>query len=229
MRTILSLTATLIAAAAIGATAYAADIETPTKPKAAPYLEFAEQPKWGGWYAGLGVGSDWLRSDDSVFTDRSRARPFGQLYGGYDWQFVTLGQAFVVGAIGDVSYSGARARVSRDLAAAGVTGEARQQWTGDAGMRLGWAPIAPVLFYVNGGASLNWSDENFDNPIAGSSFHASKHPGFGWFTGLGAEGYIQQNITLRAEYRVGQTDFSDAAPWRTLNNQRAMLGIAWHR
>jgi outer membrane immunogenic protein len=209
---------------ALTSAAHAADVIMPTVVRPQPYFGPPKSfPRWEGWYAGVALGADWLRLDNDVFGN-GRTGFSGTVFAGYDWQFRALGQTFVAGPLVDFNYSTAKARVSPSLSTAGFSGDVRQTWSGDIGLRAGWSPTSQTLVYVSGGGAFGWADATLRDPF-GSLTTISSSPGVGWFAGVGAETYVSRNITVRAEYRFGESDLGGSR----LRDQRGMIGIAWRR
>lgn len=203
----------------------AAEVMMPTTVRPVPYFGTPQSfPRWSGWYVGGTVGTDTFKLDNDVF-GRGRWGVSGQVFAGYDWQFRAIGQTFVVGGLGDFAfYSSAKASVSPNFALAGWDGYVKQTWSGDVGVRAGWAVMPKLLVYVSAGASFGWTEATLRNEWL-NTVTTSDSSGLGWFGGIGAEAEVMRHMSVRGEYRFGQIDLSGS----TLTTQRAMIGVAYRR
>ncbi|MDE3818334.1 outer membrane protein [Sinorhizobium meliloti] len=186
-----TLTTTLMASAmALVAfqAAHAADVvdEVPAAP-AAEYTEPAVR-NWSGAYVGGTI--DWHHGEADATRNNKSVGFGGGLYGGYN---VQDGQ-MVYGGEADVNYTGNDSRSSGRRVKQGVNGSVR----GRVGVDLN-----PVLVYGTAGVALG--NAKLSTP-AGSDDKTL----VGWTAGVGAETFVTDNITARAEYRYtdyGSKDF----------------------
>jgi outer membrane immunogenic protein len=169
--------------------AHAADAidEVPQAP-ASEYVEPVASGNWAGAYAG-GTAS-WQRGDFQRQGDAKANGMGGGLYGGYNMQNGQL----VYGGEADLNYSGVDSKHNGLTAKQGLNGSIR----GRVGVDLN-----PVLVYGTAGVALG--NAKLSTP-AGSDDKTL----VGWTAGVGAETFVTDNITARAEYRYtdyGSKDF----------------------
>jgi outer membrane immunogenic protein len=190
------LMSTVIIFGAVGA-ASAADLPTMKGPPA--YMPPAPPPifTWTGVYVGGQVGYQWGTSDISDPYDYTSLSPSGVTGGahiGYNYQF---GQ-FVAGLEGDVngaSYHGSNTGYS------GIGYSTREDIDGSIRGRVGMA-WDRALIYATGGVAF----ANFQNTYNGFGSYDSTNTGrVGWTVGGGIEYAIDNNWSIRAEYRY--TDY----------------------
>jgi outer membrane immunogenic protein len=201
------LATSLVAIAAFGGTAFAADLPSRSEPPV--YVPPPPPPifSWTGVYIGGQIGYEWGQSSTSAST---AAGTFGQP--GYSANGVTGGahvgynyqiNHFVVGLEGDVdgsSYQGSGTNNFGTISHStniGVDGSVRG--------RVGFA-WDRALFYATGGvafAGLNNTSVNIANG-ASDSFNNTQ---VGWTVGGGVEYAVTNNWSIRAEYRY--TDYGN--------------------
>jgi outer membrane immunogenic protein len=181
-----TLTTTLMASAmALVAfqAAHAADAidEVPAAP-AAEYTEPAVK-NWSGAY--VGGTANWHHGEADATGGNTSAGFGGGLYGGYN---VQDGQ-MVYGGEADINYAGNDSHRGDRRVKQGVNGSLR----GRVGVDLN-----PVLVYGTAGLAVGQSKLS-------TSAGSDKDTMVGWTAGAGAETFVTDNITARAEYRY--TDY----------------------
>ncbi|MBD9371731.1 porin family protein [Rhizobium sp. ARZ01] len=185
MRTlIITLMASAMSIAAFQA-AHAADAveEIPQ----APAADFSE-PVAGNWAGGYAGGTVTWQHGNFQKQSGNGANGFGGgVYGGYNMQSGQL----VYGGEADVNYSGIDSK--------NATREAEQGINGSLRARVG-VDLNPVLLYGTGGVAVARSKMEDDTS-------SDKRTMYGWTAGVGAEGFVTDNVTARVEYRY--TDYAD--------------------
>jgi outer membrane immunogenic protein len=185
---------------AAGGTAFAADLPNT---KAPPVYAPPPPPAftWSGLYIGGQVGYQWGNTSPTLFTaggpvglpSSSESGIVGGGHVGYNFQF----SQFVFGVEGDVdgaSYNGGNASglvgyTSREPVEASIRGRVGYAWD-------------RVLFYGTGGVAFGDFHDTFTGP---GGFDSMWRERTGWTAGGGVEYAIDNNWSLRAEYRY--TDF----------------------
>lgn len=171
--------------------------------------------KWSGFYVGLQAGYAWSQID-------AESGPFGgpvnQTYGysstgffggghfGYNWQY----GHYLFGIEGDLDVGNATAEGTGTL---GNGHETRIDWQSTVRGRLGWIS-GPWMVYTAGGIAFSQTSVAQSLPLALSPFASSGERFVGWTVGLGVERAINQDTSLRVEYRYtdfGSSDFANAA------------------
>lgn len=187
------------AAICVANLAYAADLpvyEAPAAPVVAPY-------DWTGFYLGLQGGYGWAQSDTTV---TGPGGPFGLspdgngfvggAHAGYLFQF----DSFVLGAEGDIEYSGIDGSDSSVV----IFGDGDINWMASLRLRAGYA-WDRVLLYATGG--LAYADiDGGGGPIAGLR-QGYSDDAWGWTLGAGADYAFTDKWSARLEYRY--TAFDD--------------------
>lgn len=197
----------LVATALASTVAVAADLPMRRSPPTSPPTA-APSTEWSGAYAGASLGAGWIRAPQGVwktspfgaisafYADEGTARPQARLFAGYNWR---LAQVFYAGLEAGGTIGSGDAQL---LAGRGLTGHAREAWSGDARIRLGVSPHENVMFYGFGGARLT----SFRQSASGAGgFASSANVNPGWTVGGGAEAQITQHVRLRAEYASGES------------------------
>lgn len=152
---------------------------------AAPAAEYSQPAaNWGGAYVG-GTGSWQYGEFDKQGGNGANGLGVGA-YGGYNMQSGQL----VYGGEADLNYSGIDSRRGELQAEQGVNGSLRA--------RVG-VDLNPVLVYGTGGVAA--SRAKLENNTSSDT-----RTMYGWTAGVGAEGFVTDNITARVEYRY--TDYS---------------------
>ncbi|MET3792648.1 outer membrane protein [Aquamicrobium terrae] len=177
-----------IIAFAASAPAFAADVVMEEPPAPAPIAELPVA-SWTGPYAGVNLGygfSGRVREPgNSISTDGF----LGGAFVGYNYQ---MDNNFVLGAEGDIGYSGVKGSNAGVEAKAGVEGSLRA--------RLGYAISPDILLYgTAGGAaqSLKVTDQTTGD--------RDRNTMLGWTAGAGTDIKFTDNVFGRVEYRY--TDY----------------------
>lgn len=182
---------------AFAGTAYGADLPS----RAAPPV-YVPPPipvfTWTGFYIGGQVGYDFGKDYNSAAGfGTSSAGVIGGAHIGYNYQFPASN--FVVGLEGDVEGTSAKAY---GYYGASALDYYKEQIQGSVRGRLGYA-VDRVLFYATGGAAFGGLNNNYYNgALAPVSY---SHTRVGYTVGGGVEYAINNNWSVRAEYRY--TDF----------------------
>ena len=187
---------------------------------------------WTGPYLGLQAGYGWgendvrnealppdtsgavLRGGDPLVTNPSRDGSIelgdfiGGLHAGYNWQSDSL----VLGAEGDIEYSGLSGDTRYYLAPPeeGFTPAGRLEqdinWLGSLRLRAGFA-FDRALVYATGGLAVGDIDmkvTNTDEPSTDATETA-----WGWTIGGGVEYALSDAVSARIEYRYTDLDSTD--------------------
>jgi outer membrane immunogenic protein len=238
--------ASLMGATMLAGAAVAADIAT----KAIPYPTAAPPVSvwsWSGIYLGVNVGYGWGHSDvDIDATDPTSRRvlrtaerfripteltpnPHGFLGGataGYNYQF---GPA-VLGVETDLDWAGLRdddnfagaLRFGRFQIPVSVMTHDQLNWLGTTRLRVGFAPINPLLIYATGGVAYGGVESSAGVTI-GTGARAlnyatsNSETRIGWAAGAGLEYAFATNWTVRGEYLrydLGESNWTFTAPNR---------------
>ncbi len=193
----MKLFAAAIAVSVIAGPALAADLPSIKGPPA--YIPPPPVFTWSGFYVGGQVGYQWGYSSSNVpGFDSATYNPNGVLGGahvGYNYQ---VGQ-FVVGLEGDVNGSSYYGSGVSPLANSYGTDE---NLDGSVRARVGVA-WDRALVYATGGAAFGSFQNTYTSASGTDSRYATR---VGWTVGGGVEYAIDNNWSVRAEYRY--TDFS---------------------
>ena len=215
---------TAAAVLALGGSAFAADL-----PSRAPPPVYMPPPPpiftWTGFYIGGQLGYEWGRSTNNTFVNATGATVFtgetdpkgvtGGLHIGYNWQV----NQFVLGLEGDVNGSSYR---GSSAAFAGLgTETVRTDIDGSLRGRIGWA-WDRVLIYGTGGAAFGPQHHVFN---VGGVIDSDSPTRVGWTAGGGLEYAIDNNWSIRAEYRY--TDFGHST-LSLINNTGGLLSVRSH-
>lgn len=197
--------------AAFAAPAFAADaIESVPEPETPTYEEPAAN--WSGGYAGAQVGYGFAgRATDGnnrIGTDGVT----GGVFAGYNHQ---LENGVVLGAEGDVGYSGVKGSNAGTSVKSGVEGSLRG--------RVGYAVTPDVLPYVTAGGAAKSAKVS---DATGSDRNAV----LGWTAGAGVDVKATEKVFVRGEYRYtdyGNEEFNTGAGDRKirLKDNRVQLGV----
>ena len=157
---------------------------------------------WSGLYVGFGVGvganvhelsSDFIPG--LSLNGIGGEGVYGEATVGYDYM---VSQRFLVGGLLDAHFG----NIGTTLDVAGLNASIRESYGFDAGLRLGYLLTPNTLGYVLGGYS--WQKFKLDsNAGFGFDWDAS-----GYFVGAGLETAINNNWTIKTEYRY--TSFGTA-------------------
>lgn len=169
---------------------------------------------WTGFYIGAQAGYEWgstrddqffSRATPAIFSPIASYNPNGVIGGahiGYNYQV----SQFVFGVEGDVDGANYRGGVTSPDALAPailVTETTRIEFQGSVRGRVGWA-FDRVLFYGTGGVAFGSIRSTFGDTL-GPAVATSTVGRVGWTAGAGIEYAIDNNWSVRAEYRY--TDF----------------------
>lgn len=187
---------------AMAASAAAADLPSEKGPPV-----YAPPPppvfSWTGVYIGAQAGYGWGHTSDYTLFPRgavvqdvgSNSSGFiGGGHAGYNYQ---IGQ-FVVGLEGDVNGSTSHSNETNF----GFVGDGREEFDASIRGRIGYA-FDRVLIYATGGGAFGDFHSSLTDPFGVVESH---NPGdIGWTVGGGLEYAIDNNWSVRAEYRY--TDY----------------------
>jgi outer membrane immunogenic protein len=180
---------------------------------------------WTGLYVGGQIGYQWgaTNFDSGTYTipgetyvsglpDYDASGIVGGVHLGYNWQL----NEWLLGVEGDIegsSYSGSGFGTGSaggpGLPPVAFPSPGFSSYTtnipleGSARLRIGYA-WDRVLFYATGGAALADIQNSYTAPGGSDSFSAAR---FGWTLGAGIEYAVDDNWSIRAEYRY--TDFGE--------------------
>jgi opacity protein-like surface antigen len=179
-----------LAAAAMGSTAYAADLIVEQAPAEAPALPAASA--WDGFYAGVFASRS---SGELTTTDNFVTSPYYEDYegtavglqGGYNFH---LSDLVVAGFGADIAYNNAETDDPSYVA--------RFDWTGSATARLG-LDLGGFMPYALAGVSFASAGLADFPAVTDDNFHV------GYTAGLGIEAMLTDNLSVNAEYRY--TDY----------------------
>lgn len=171
---------------------------------------------WTGFYVGVQAGyhfGEVKHSNAALgagipigvpgFAAKSNPNGFvGGLHAGYNYQINQI----VIGAEGDIEYTGGRDSGNGQTAPLLVVAKSETRWQGSLRLRAGLA-IDRTLVYITGGAAFRDSKFSYSVPAAPAtaSFTSTRT---GWTVGAGVEHAFTYNWTARLEYRY--SDFGVA-------------------
>jgi outer membrane immunogenic protein len=181
----------LLATSALTVSAFAADM-----PVKAPVYRAAPVPmyNWTGFYVGGDVGGGWGDHDRNLvpntFANSYHSSGFiGGAHAGYNWQIDT----FVLGI--ETDFNGTTIK-GDDGGAGGTLDQTKVKWLGSTRGRLGYAWDRFLVFATGGLAYAEL--EHFNDGGASQTFSKTQT---GWTVGGGLEYAIDNNWSVRAEYR----------------------------
>jgi outer membrane immunogenic protein len=184
-----------VALAALAGTAFAADLPSRHAPPVyvpPPLPVFT----WTGVYIGGQVGYEFGRDSNNVNPSSSNnSGVIGGAHIGYNYQ---LPANIVVGLEGDVEGSSGKAN---SLLGGSVADSYRETVQGSVRGRVGYA-VDRALFYATGGAAFGGIQNNYLSALGADS---ASHTRVGYTVGGGVEYAINNNWSVRVEYRY--TDF----------------------
>lgn len=175
-------------------------------------------PIWTGFYAGVQGGKSWAELNTAAGSLDTNNAVWG-LHGGFN---LANGQ-FVIGVEGDVNFNGADFYISDALGSA----SAETDWSGSLRVRVGMT-LGPALVYGTFGyAHL---ESGFKLTPSGGETFAGDETLTGVVYGLGAEGFVLPNVTVRLE--ALQYDYSmdndQLQPFIDLNETVVRAGLTYH-
>lgn len=174
----------LVALAAMPA--FAADVVMEEPPAPAAPMEQPPLNTWSGPYAGvtIGYGFSGEANDKSFDNSISTSGFLGGAFVGYNYQ---MDNNFVLGAEGDIGYSGVEGDNVGTSVKSGFEGSLRA--------RLGYAVTPDILLYgTAGGAGQRVKVTD----IAGNN---DSNTALGWTAGAGADVKLTESVFGRVEYR----------------------------
>ncbi|HZP20700.1 MAG TPA: outer membrane protein [Bauldia sp.] len=184
--------ASLLAIAAAGGSALAADVPSYEPPPSNPVYSPTPAFSWTGAYAGLFGGYNWGTANIGPAPTTAKPKGFlGGLYTGYN--FAPAGN-FLLGVEGDIFASG-----QKGADGAGLT--VSNPWGATLRARAGLT-FNRFLLYGTGGLAMG----SIKASNAGGSDSQFKT---GWTVGAGLEAALTDKLTTRIEYRY--TDYGTAS------------------
>lgn len=179
----------------------------------APIVQAAPVFSWTGAYIGAQVGYGWGRSTFSDEVDTLRVKPdgfLGGLYAGYNFD---MGNNFVLGVDGDVTYNDVEAGYSETDPDFDITANvnSKLRWSGAVRARMGvamdrWMP------YIAGGVAFGSVKNSASITDGVDTYGVSQSKTLtGWTAGAGVDYAATDNVIVRLEYRYtdyGHKDFS---------------------
>jgi outer membrane immunogenic protein len=180
------------------------------EPPAAP-MEVPPVNTWSGPYAGVTLGYGFSGDVKEPGNDIGVDGFLGGAFVGYNYQV----DNFVVGAEGDLGYSGVDGSNAGTNVEGGIEGSLRA--------RLGYAVSPNILLYVTGGGA----GRSVELQQGGVS---DRNTLLGWTAGAGTDIKITENVFGRVEYRYtdfGSENFTTGAGTRgaSASDNRIVFGI----
>jgi outer membrane immunogenic protein len=194
-----------------------------------------EQPSWSGAYIGVVGGYGWGESDYSadVVLSADNTTPAGAsvddtidvegfLLGGQLGYDFDLGNGFVLGVAGDMSWSGMDGKECVETGLGGCDGDPDQS---DASADINWLATirgragfttGSMLIYGTGGLAIADADASITH-VEGLAdpTRSDSNTHYGWVIGAGAEFMVTENMSLGAEYLhvdLGSEDYAFRGP-----------------
>lgn len=191
-----------ILAFAASVPAFAADVVMEEPPAPAPIAELPVA-SWAGPYAGVNLGYGFSgrvkEPGNSISTDGF----LGGAFVGYNHQM----DNFVIGAEGDIGYSGVKGDNAGTKAKAGLEGSLRA--------RLGYAISPDILLYGTAGGAA----QSLKVTEGGLS---DRNTMLGWTAGAGSDIKFTDNVFGRVEYRYtdyGKESFTTGTSTRDIDSR----------
>ncbi len=192
-----------ILAFAASVPAFAADVVMEEPPAPAPIAELPVA-SWAGPYAGVNLGYGFSgrvkEPGNSISTDGF----LGGAFVGYNYQ---MDNNFVLGAEGDIGYSGVKGSNAGVEAKAGLEGSLRA--------RLGYAISPDILLYGTAGGAA----QSLKVTEGGLS---DRNTMLGWTAGAGTDIKFTDNVFGRVEYRYtdyGKESFTTGSGTRDVDSR----------
>jgi len=212
---------TLLALAAFGGPAAAADIAARPYTKAPPPVAVAAS--WTGCYVGGGGGYGMWNQENKTFIDVPRQQLtdtltnggrgyFGTVQGGCDYQFA---DRFVIGAFADYDFGSLKGKITNDFVnEGGSAGTEKMSSAWSVGGRVGWIALPGLLTYFSAGyteATFDRINFNFNSPGffgVPNGIAMDKRTYKGYFIGAGDEYALNflPGLFWKTEYRFSQFD-----------------------
>ncbi|MBT1155129.1 porin family protein [Aminobacter anthyllidis] len=191
--------------------AFAADVVMEEPPAPAAPMEQPPLNTWSGPYAGVTLGYGFSGEADAAGNKIGTSGFLGGAFAGYNYQM----ENFVIGAEGDLGYSG----VEGDNAGTSV----KNGFEGSLRARLGYVVTPDILLYATAGG-------------AGAQVKATqggiedKNTMLGWTAGVGTDVKLTESVFGRVEYRytdLGSDTFSLGAGNTEISNKdhRIQFGV----
>lgn len=203
--------AAALAGSLIAGSALAADLPRSSPPPAPVHA--VPIFTWQGFYVGLQAGYQWGRTKGGLSPAAGppplipynyRTTGFvGGIHAGYNFQHNSL----VYGVEADIEWSGVKGRQIFPFTPVGAANIAfshrtQERWQGSLRARLGVA-FDKALLYATGGLAYNNRRYTF-GPVATPSLFAHTAGTWGWTIGAGLEYALDNNWSVRGEYRFSQ-------------------------
>ncbi|CAN7305549.1 porin family protein [Aminobacter aminovorans] len=190
---------------------FAADVVMEEPPAPAAPMEQPPLNTWSGPYAGVTIGYGFSGEADAAGNKISTSGFLGSAFAGYNYQM----ENFVLGAEGDLGYSG----VKGDNAGTAV----KNGFEGSLRARLGYVVTPDILLYATAGG-------------AGAQVKATeggisdKNTMLGWTAGVGTDVKLTESVFGRVEYRytdLGSDTFALGAGDTKISNKdhRIQFGV----
>ena len=210
-------------------------------PPPAPVPVIPPAPSWTGFYLGASLGARWMEADWTTTANRDTngdplpideteasfsdaALRFGAL-AGYDHQ---ISPRFVLGIEADAGYADNEDQIL-DLPGIGLsasnlsTVDLDADWDAGVRARLGYLATPELMLFASGGVSFLGveaksfcpSDDQVCNAVDPAQGLSEEETLIGWSLGAGAEYLLNEDWSLRAEYRYtdyGTYDFTAFNP-----------------
>lgn len=177
-------------------------------------------PIWTGLYAGVQGGKTWAELDTDFGNANTSDGVWG-LHGGYN----LANGRFVLGIEGDLNLGGASIADPPD---GPLNGTAETNWSGSlrvrAGMTLGPAFIYGTVGYAHLSADVDAEPVGLGSQITGTKTLT------GIVYGLGAEGFVLPNVSLRLEALQYDYSMDDdrLQPYADFNETVVRAGLTIH-
>ncbi|HEV2571746.1 porin family protein [Methylocella sp. CPCC 101449] len=185
---------TAVALSAMASTAMAADLPRRAPAPAPAPMYVAPIFTWTGFYVGAQIGGGWGRSEVAGINYNANG-VVGGLHAGYNQQFGMI----VAGVEGDFEATSMKGSAVDFF---GNMYKTRVPWQGSLRARVGVAAFDRALIYATGGVAFASIKNDVIVPPFASSTTTTRA---GWTVGAGVEYAIDNNWSVRAEYRY--TDY----------------------
>ncbi len=190
---------------------------------------------WNGAYIGGQIGYGWGKSRfDTDGFDLGNVKPdgfLGGLYAGYNFD---LGNSFVLGIDGDVTYNNLKDSYSETDFGVTDSLESKLRWSGAVRARAGVA-MDRFLPYIAGGVAFGSVKNTLSSTDGIDEVSVSQSKTLtGWTAGAGVDYAATDNVIVRLEYRYtdyGHKDFDfgvpDAGVRDKFKTNEVRLGVAY--
>ncbi|KAB2657808.1 porin family protein [Brucella tritici] len=221
----LLLASTVALIATTGAKAADAIVEEP-----APVIVAEPNFSWTGAYIGGQIGYGWGKSE---FEDAFRVKPdgfLGGLYAGYNFD---VGNNFILGVDGDITYNNLKDNYSATDGDIAGDLESKLRWSGAVRARAGVA-FDRFMPYIAGGVAFGSVKNTLSATDGVDEISVSQSKTYtGWTAGAGVDYAATDNLILRLEYRYtdyGKKDFdfgTDVSVEDKFKTHDVRLGVAY--